>query len=134
MLISSDLGDLVDRSSGGIGEVPVDVFLAGDVRALVATAHRDHEVGLLGEVAREQLRLSVGEVDADLVHRLEHLRVHLVGRCRPRRTRAVSALRGAVNSAWLICERPAFCRQTNRAVLMMLAGRRPRPARWWGRC
>ena len=39
--------DLVDGATFWVGEVPVEVALAGDVGALVAAAHGDHEVGFL---------------------------------------------------------------------------------------
>jgi hypothetical protein len=43
--------DPVDRAAFGVGEVPVDIALAGDVWAGVAAAHRYHDVGLLGTFA-----------------------------------------------------------------------------------
>jgi hypothetical protein len=52
--VVADGADFVDRAPGGVWEVPVEVSLAGDHGALVAAAHRDDEVGLCGEVAREE--------------------------------------------------------------------------------
>ena len=43
---------LVKRPALRVLEVPVQVAPAGNVRALVAAAHRHHHVGLLGELAR----------------------------------------------------------------------------------
>jgi hypothetical protein len=51
--------DLVDRPALGVGQVPVDVALARDERACVSAAHRDHDVCLLGEFARELLWAAV---------------------------------------------------------------------------
>jgi hypothetical protein len=89
---------LVDRPAFRVGELPVDVALAGDVRARVAAAHRDHDVGLLGKLAREPLRAAVREVDAQLAHDLDDLGVNLPVRVgfAAGRQRVVSALRGAV--------------------------------------
>ena len=42
--------DLVDRPALRVGQVPVEVALAGDVGALVAAAHRHDDVGPLGEL------------------------------------------------------------------------------------
>jgi hypothetical protein len=66
----------------GIGQVPVDVALAGDVRAGVSAPHRDDHVRLLCELAREQLGAAVGEVDTELAHDLHDLGVHALGGCR----------------------------------------------------
>ena len=58
--------DLFERPALRVGQLPVDVALAGDVRAGVAAAHRHDDVGAFGEFARERLRATVGEVDAEL--------------------------------------------------------------------
>ena len=71
--------DLVDRAAFGILELPVDVALAGDVRAFVAAAHGDDDIGLLGELAGELARRAAGEVDAELVHDLHDLGVDSIG-------------------------------------------------------
>ena len=87
---------LVERLAGGVGEVPVDVALAGDEGALVAAAHRDHDVGLCGELAGEQLRGAVGEVDAELAHHLDDFGVNVVGGGGAGRERLVAAAGGAL--------------------------------------
>ena len=80
----------------GILELPVDVALARDVGALVAASHRDHDVGLLGQLARQLPWDAVCEVDAELAHHLHDLRVHVVGRRRAGRERAMPAGGGAL--------------------------------------
>ena len=49
----------VDRLALGVGQVPVEVALAGDVGAGVAAAHGHDDVGVFGELAREWLRAGV---------------------------------------------------------------------------
>src|SRR5918912_304382 len=49
----------------GIGEVPLDVLLAGEVRADVAAAHRHDDVRPANVVVAEPLRPAVGDVDPD---------------------------------------------------------------------
>ena len=83
--------DLRRRAALGVGQVPVDVALAGDVGALVAAAHRHHDVGPLGVLAAELVRDPAGEVDAQFGHRLDHLGVDAVARRRPGRARFVTA-------------------------------------------
>ena len=61
-----DRADLVDRPALRIGQVPVDVALARDVRARVAAAHRHDDVGLLASSSVSRARDAVGEVDAEL--------------------------------------------------------------------
>ena len=68
----------------GVFELPVEVALAGDVRAGVAAAHRHHDVGLLGELAGEALGAAVGEVDPELAHDLDDLGGCTRPRGRPR--------------------------------------------------
>lgn len=51
--VVANLPHLRDGASLGIGEVPVDVALAGDVGAGVTAAHRDDNLCLLGQRARE---------------------------------------------------------------------------------
>src|SRR5438309_1812525 len=84
--------DLVDRSTAGVGEVPVDVALARDVRAGVSAAHGDHDVRPSRELGGEELRPPTGEVDALLTHHLDDLWMHAFGGRRPRRTRLVPAV------------------------------------------
>ena len=94
--VVADGSNLRGRLALGVREIPVDVALAGDVRARVAAAHRDHDVGLLGQLAAETLRAAVGEVDAKLVHHLDDLWVNVsvgVGLA-ARRQRCVAAVGG----------------------------------------
>jgi hypothetical protein len=58
--------DLLDRAALRVREVPVDVTDAGHVGALVAAAHRHHDVGPFGVLGAEQLRPASGEVDPQL--------------------------------------------------------------------
>src|SRR4051794_27572105 len=72
----------VERLALRVRQVPVQVLLARYVGALVAAAHRHHDVGTPSEFVRQALGLTVGEVDAELAHDLDHLRMHPVaGRC-----------------------------------------------------
>jgi hypothetical protein len=50
----------------GSGSSPIEIVLAGDVGALVAAAHRPNHVGLFCKLAGEQLRPTVGKIDAEL--------------------------------------------------------------------
>ena len=63
--------------------------------AFVAATHRDHEIGLLGELAGQQPRRAVGEVNPELAHHLKHLRVNVGGGGGPSRERIVAAAGGA---------------------------------------
>src|SRR5690606_33368956 len=64
---------------GGVVELPVEVALAGVVRAGVAAAHGDHDVGGLDGVAGERLGKLGGEVDPELGHDRDHGRVDSIG-------------------------------------------------------
>ena len=68
--------------AGGVLELPVLITLARIDRAGVAAAHRDHGVRGADELVGERLRELLGEVDADLGHRLDRGRVDLLGRIR----------------------------------------------------
>ena len=77
----------VDALAGGVVELPVLVALAREERAGVAAAHRDDDVGGLDDLVGPRLGELVGDVDADLGHRRDRRRVHLVaglGAARPR--------------------------------------------------
>ncbi|KPC77113.1 hypothetical protein ADL26_03645, partial [Thermoactinomyces vulgaris] len=78
----ADRADGVDALAGRVVELPVQILLAGEVRAGVAAAHGDAHVGGLDGVEGEDLRLLGGDVDAHLFHRLDGGGVDLVGRCR----------------------------------------------------
>jgi MFS family permease len=90
--------DLVKRAALGIGQVPVDVALAGDERARVAAAHRHDNIGLDGELGREPLRASVRQVDPELAHDLHDGWMHPPVRVgfATGRQRVMSAVRRAV--------------------------------------
>src|SRR5690606_28779691 len=68
----------VDALAGRILQLPVLVALSGEDGTGVAAAHRDHDVGLLHGIHREQLRLAARDVDARLFHRFDRDRVDLV--------------------------------------------------------
>jgi hypothetical protein len=91
----SDLTDGIDRLAGWIGEVPINVALARDVGTFVAASHRYHEVGPFGKLPPESGRGAVGEVDPDLIHNLDDLRMHAVGRSRARGQRVVPVACGS---------------------------------------
>src|SRR5262249_53409810 len=61
---------------------PVLVLLAGHDWTLVAAAHPDHEVGPVDVARIKPARHTPGEVDANLVHRLGDVRMHLARRPR----------------------------------------------------
>src|SRR2546422_1020010 len=69
---------LFERAALRVGQVPVEVALARDVGALVAAAHRDHDIRRLRKVSGEHSRGVVGEIEAELPHRLHHLWMHTV--------------------------------------------------------
>jgi hypothetical protein len=75
----ADRPDHLHRLPAGVRQRPV---LARDWhgRALLAAAHRDQQLGALGELVGQLLRLGVGQVDADLGPRLHDLGVDMVGR------------------------------------------------------
>ena len=76
---------IADRPDGGqvqagrVGEVPVEVALAGIDRAGVAAAHGDHDVGGLDFAGGQRLGELVGDVESDLGHGLDDGGVELVG-------------------------------------------------------
>ena len=76
--VVADRAHLVERQALRVGQLPVDVALARDVGARVAAAHRDHDVGPLGVGARRAGAGCVGQVDAELPHRLDHLGVDVL--------------------------------------------------------
>jgi hypothetical protein len=78
--VVADRADVVERESGGIGQVPVEIALAGEDRARVPAAHRDDDVGCLHVPGRQRLGELRGDVQADLGHRLNDGRVQLAGR------------------------------------------------------
>src|SRR4051794_12099853 len=76
------VGDLVsygsDRVGGlvlGVRYVPVEVAFSRDVWAGVSAAHRDDDVGALGEPGGEALWAARGEIDAELAHDVHHFGV-----------------------------------------------------------
>src|SRR6185295_5436788 len=85
--------NLLQRPPLRVLQLPVEVAGAGDVGALVAAAHRHHEVGPFGVLGAELVGDAAREVDAELAHRLDHLGVHALAGRGPGRARLV-ALRG----------------------------------------
>ena len=102
-----DGAKLVLGIASRVRQVRVDVALAGDERALVFAAHGDNDVGLLGELTREQLRLAVSELDAQLAHHLDHLGTDAVRGRGSSGQRGVAAADGAHEQGFVIWERPA---------------------------
>src|ERR1700755_3445740 len=88
--------DRRDRLPPGVGQVPDDVSHAGHVGALVAAAHRHHDVGPFGVLGAEQLRLAGGEVDSQLAHHLDDLGVDPLAGRRPGRASPVAPGGGAL--------------------------------------
>ena len=78
--VVADTTDVLQRTSRGVVEIPVDVALAGDVRALVAAAHRHNQVGPRHVGPVEPVRLACRQVDPDLCHHPDDLAVNLLGR------------------------------------------------------
>ena len=67
---SADLGEW---ASLWVGKLPIDISLAGDIRAGVAAAHRHDQIGPLGKLTGEQLGAALGQVDVKLAHDLDNL-------------------------------------------------------------
>jgi hypothetical protein len=97
-LIPGD-ADLLDRAIVRVGEIPVQVALAGNVRALVAAAHSDHDVRLFGELGREWLGQAVDEVDPDLAHDLYDDRVYALTWCGPGGQGGMRTARGVLEQS-----------------------------------
>ena len=88
--------NLVDGAALGVLEVPVEVALAGDEGALVAAAHGDDDVGLLSQLASQELWPAIGQVDVELAHDLDNLGMHAVAGRGTSRQRLVSSVGGAL--------------------------------------
>jgi len=91
----ADLTDPFDWLTGGVGQLPVDVLLARDERALIPAAHRHDNVRLPGELGREQPWGAVAEFDVELAHHSHDLGMDVVGRRRAGRERPVGVPGGA---------------------------------------
>ena len=109
----AELAYALERLAGWILEAPVDVGLARQDGADVAAAHRDDDVrpGRVG-LRLELARRPVGEVVADLGHRLDDLRVQRLLGAAPGRADLVPPARS--RKACAICERPALPMQRKR--------------------
>jgi hypothetical protein len=68
----ADGAGFLERTALGVEERPVLAAEAGNVGALVATAHGEEHGGGARELLGELLRRCVGEVDADLAHDVDH--------------------------------------------------------------
>ena len=68
--VVADRADGVEVLAGGVVEHPFLVAFAGEDRAGVAAAHRDDDVGGLHDLVGPGFGELVGDVDADLGHRL----------------------------------------------------------------
>jgi hypothetical protein len=60
--------DFLKRQSFRIAKWPIIPPQAGDIRALIATAHRNEQVCILRQFFGQLLRPGVAEVDTDLPH------------------------------------------------------------------
>src|SRR6188508_2684408 len=77
--IVADLADTLDRLIVGIGEGPVSALETRDRRTGVAAAHRDQQRRSAGELLGEALWSGAREIDPDLAHRADDLRVDVIG-------------------------------------------------------
>jgi len=77
--IVADGADGGDVESGRVGDVPVEVALAGVDGAGVAAAHGDDDVGGLDLVAGQWLGVLAGQVEPDLGHGGDDGGVELAG-------------------------------------------------------
>ena len=75
-----DRADLLDRLTGGVLELPVEVALSGVHRAGVPAPHGDHDIRGPDHVVRERLGELVRELDPERGHHLHRCGVDLVGR------------------------------------------------------
>ena len=73
----TDGPDLIDRSAGGVRQIPVDIALARVDGAGIAAAHRDNHVGLSGHVIGEALWCLACWIEASLLKQRHHDRVEL---------------------------------------------------------
>ncbi len=71
---------LFQRATARVGEVPVDVSLARDMRALVAAAHGYDYVRPFRELPGQKPRPSFAEIHTYFRHRLDDLGVDPIGR------------------------------------------------------
>jgi L-amino acid N-acyltransferase YncA len=78
--VVADRADLLDAQPGRVGQLPHQVALAGEHRAGIPAAHRDHDVRGFGLPGRQRLRYLPRDVHPDFGHRRRHGRVHLAGR------------------------------------------------------
>ena len=75
---------------------------------MLAASHRDQPLRALSQLVREFLRRSPLEVDADLAHGLEDLRVNALRARYPPNGTGFRRVRQRLNKAAAICERPAL--------------------------
>src|SRR5919106_196084 len=77
-----DLSDLLDRAICGIPDVPV-LHHRGDEWALGAAGQRHRPIRMELHLQGEALRPAVGQIETDLLHRLDHDGVNGAGGLRP---------------------------------------------------
>jgi hypothetical protein len=70
--VVADVADSVEGLAVGVGNVPVEVALAGVDRAGVTAVHRDDDVGGMHHTGGELLRVGHGESDAAFGEHREH--------------------------------------------------------------
>src|SRR5258708_12342034 len=68
--VIANLSNARDRQTARVGQLPVDVALAGDDWAGIAAAHRDDNVSPLRQVGGQQLRFAPPQVDPLFAHPL----------------------------------------------------------------
>src|SRR5664280_1594804 len=70
--VVTDPADLGEWAVLRVGQVPVEVPLAGIDRAGIPASHGDHHVGGLHDVVGERLGEGPGQVQPELAHHLDH--------------------------------------------------------------
>ncbi|HEX6454457.1 MAG TPA: hypothetical protein VF060_33975 [Trebonia sp.] len=75
-----DRPHFIDGKPGRIGEVPVEVSLAGEDRAGTTAPHGDHDIGGLHLAGSERLEMLTGDLEADFGHGLHDGGIEFIGR------------------------------------------------------
>ncbi len=69
----------------GVAQRPVITLEAGNIRALVATAHRYQQLRVMRQLFRQSLRFGGTEINSHLAHDGYDFGMHPLARCRPGR-------------------------------------------------
>ena len=86
--------DLLQGLAGGVGQLPIEVSLAGIYGTRVAATHRDNDIGGLDGLVGERLGKLMKQIDADLGHGPTDAGVDLFGWSGTRGTYVDTSLRG----------------------------------------